>query len=214
MTFAEKLNNAWRKNDSMVCVGLDPDLKKLPAVLKDEKYPIFAFNKALIDATCHAVCAYKPQAAFYAGQQAEDQLMMTMEYLRETCPEIPVILDVKRGDIGSTASKLEDINTSVMPITLLFVIGFMVVVFSMSAGDVDNSLMKICSFVPFTSPMAMFTRIAMSTVPWYEIAISVVILIASVIAVGVISAKIYRIGVLLYGTPPKLGAIIKAIRKA
>jgi len=118
------------------------------------------------------------------------------------------------GAIGSTASKLEDINTSVMPITLLFVIGFMVVVFSMSAGDVDNSLMKICSFVPFTSPMAMFTRIAMSTVPWYEIAISVVILIASVIAVGVISAKIYRIGVLLYGTPPKLGAIIKAIRKA
>ncbi|MBQ7394633.1 MAG: orotidine-5'-phosphate decarboxylase [Lentisphaeria bacterium] len=104
MTFAEKLNTAWRKNDSMVCVGLDPDLKKLPAVLKDEKYPIFAFNKALIDATCHAVCAYKPQAAFYAGQQAEDQLMMTMEYLRETCPEIPVILDVKRGDIGSTAS--------------------------------------------------------------------------------------------------------------
>ena len=104
MTFMEKLSAAWRANDSMVCVGLDPDLKKLPAVFKNEKYPIYSFNRALIDATRHAVCAYKPQAAFYAGQRAEEELMMTMEYLRKTCPEIPVILDVKRGDIGSTAA--------------------------------------------------------------------------------------------------------------
>jgi ABC-2 type transport system permease protein len=62
--------------------------------------------------------------------------------------------------------------------------------------------------------MAMFTRIAMSTVPWYEITISIVILIASVIGVGVLSAKIYRVGVLLYGTSPKPGALIKAIRRA
>ncbi len=118
------------------------------------------------------------------------------------------------GAIGSTASKLEDINTSVMPITLLFVAGFMVVMISLAEGNVDTLLMKICSFVPFTSPMAMFTRIAMSTVPIYEIIISIALLIASVVGVGVISAKIYRIGVLLYGTPPKLGAILKAIRKA
>ncbi len=118
------------------------------------------------------------------------------------------------GAIGSTASKLEDINTSVMPITLLFVAGFMVVVFSMSSGNVDNTLMRVCSYIPFTSPMAMFTRIAMSSVPLYEILISIVILIASVFGVGVLSAKIYRVGVLLYGTPPKLGAIIKAVRKA
>ncbi|MBE5922258.1 MAG: ABC transporter permease [Lachnospiraceae bacterium] len=118
------------------------------------------------------------------------------------------------GAIGSTASKLEDINTSVMPLTFLFIIAFMVVVFSMSSGDVDNIAMIICSYVPFTSPMAMFTRIAMSTVPWYEIVISIAILVASVIGVGVISAKIYRVGVLLYGTTPKLGAIIKAVRKA
>ena len=77
------------------------------------------------------------------------------------------------GAIGSTASKLEDINTSVMPITLLFIFAFLVVVFSMTNGNVDNLLMKICSYVPFTSPMAMFTRIAMSTVPFYEIAVSV-----------------------------------------
>ncbi len=118
------------------------------------------------------------------------------------------------GAVGSTASKLEDINTSVMPITILFIAGFFVVVFSMTSGNTDTVLMKACSFIPFTSPMAMFTRIAMSTVPWYEILISIALLIGSVFGVGVLSAKIYRVGVLLYGTPPKIGAILKAIRKA
>lgn len=118
------------------------------------------------------------------------------------------------GAIGSMASKLEDINTSVMPVTLLFIAGFIVVMMSMSSGDVDSLLMRICSYVPFTSPMAMFTRIAMSTVPFYEVAISIIILIGTVIAIGVAAAKIYRVGVLLYGTTPKIGSIIKAIRKA
>ena len=113
------------------------------------------------------------------------------------------------GAIGSTASKLEDINTSVMPITFLFIIAFFVVIFSMTSGSIDNILMKVCSFIPFTSPMAMFTRIAMSTVSWYEIAISIAVLIASTVGVGFISAKIYRVGVLLYGTPPKIGSVIK-----
>jgi ABC-2 type transport system permease protein len=115
------------------------------------------------------------------------------------------------GAIGSTASKLEDINTSVMPITFLFIIAFMVVMFSMSTGSVDNTAMVIASYVPFTSPMAMFTRICMSTVAWYEILISIAVLVASVIGVGVLSARIYRVGVLLYGTPPKLGKILKAV---
>lgn len=118
------------------------------------------------------------------------------------------------GAIGSTASKVEDINTSVMPLTFLFIAAFFVVVFSMSSGNVDNMVMKVCSYIPFTSPMAMFTRIAMSTVPFYEIMISIVILILSVFGIGVISAKIYRVGVLLYGTTPKFSAIIKAVRKA
>lgn len=117
------------------------------------------------------------------------------------------------GAIGSTASKLEDINTSVMPITILFIIAFFVVMFSLVSGNVDNTLIKVCSYIPFTSPMAMFTRIAMSTVPWYEILISIVILIGSVIGVGVLSAKIYRVGVLLYGTTPKLGTILKMVRR-
>lgn len=118
------------------------------------------------------------------------------------------------GAIGSTASKLEDINTSVMPITFLFIIAFMVVMFSMSSGSVDNTAMLVCSYIPFTSPMAMFTRICMSTVAWYEIAISIAILIGSTIGIGVLSAKIYRVGVLMYGTSPKIGNIIKAVWKA
>ena len=117
------------------------------------------------------------------------------------------------GAIGSTASKLEDINTSVMPITFLFIIAFMVVMFSMSSGSVDNTAMLVCSYIPFTSPMAMFTRICMSTVAWYEIAVSIAILIGSTIGIGILSAKIYRIGVLLYGMPPKFSNIMKTVFK-
>ena len=117
------------------------------------------------------------------------------------------------GAIGSTASKLEDINTSVMPITFLFIIAFMVVMFSMSSGSVDNTAMLICSYIPFTSPMAMFTRICMSTVAWYEIAASIAILVGSTVGIGILSAKIYRVGVLLYGMPPKFSTIMKTVFK-
>ena len=115
------------------------------------------------------------------------------------------------GAVGSTASKLEDINTSVMPITFLFIIALLVVVFSMTSASIDNVAMMICSYLPFTSPIAMFTRIAMSEVAWYEIAISISVLAASTVGVGVLSARIYRVGVLLYGTKPKLGEIMKSI---
>ena len=118
------------------------------------------------------------------------------------------------GAVGSTASKLEDINTSVMPITILFVVAFIVIMISMSSGNVDNTIMKVCSFIPFTSPMSMFTRLAMSTVPWYEIAISIAILVGSTVGIGLLSAKIYRVGVLMYGTTPKISNIIKAVWKA
>lgn len=118
------------------------------------------------------------------------------------------------GAIGSTATKLEDINTSVMPLTMLFIVAFCVVMFGLASGSVDNMAMMICSFIPFTSPIAMFTRIAMSTVPVYQIALSIGILAVSVAGIGVLSAKIYRVGVLLYGTPPKIGAIAKAVWRA
>lgn len=117
------------------------------------------------------------------------------------------------GAIGSTATKLEDINTSVMPITFLFIIAFFVVMFSMASGNVDNIVMQVCSYIPFTSPMAMFTRIAMSTVAWYEIVISVGVLVGSVVGIGTLAAKIYRVGVLLYGTRPKFGTILKTVFK-
>ena len=118
------------------------------------------------------------------------------------------------GAVGSTASKLEDINTSVTLIAMMFVVSFLVVIVSMSSGNVDTVLTKVCSYSPFTSPIAMFTRIAMSTVSIYEICASIAILIVSVIGIGVLSAKIYRVGVLLYGNKPKLGSIIKAVLKA
>ena len=105
MNCMEKLANIWRTNDSMVCVGLDPDLGKLPACVKNCEYPIFEFNKAIVDATAEYVCAYKPQAAYYAGQDCDDELAMTIDYIQEKYPHIPVILDVKRGDIGSTAEQ-------------------------------------------------------------------------------------------------------------
>ena len=117
------------------------------------------------------------------------------------------------GAIGSTVSKMEDVNTSTQPISYLFIIGFTIVMFSMIAGGVDTPLMKICSYVPFTSPMAMFTRICMSTVAWYEILISIVTLVASVVGIGFVSAKIYRVGVLLYGTSPKFFTILKNVLK-
>ncbi|MFA7231046.1 MAG: orotidine-5'-phosphate decarboxylase [Victivallaceae bacterium] len=103
MTFIEKIRRAWTKNNSLVCVGLDPDLEKLPACVKQCEFPIFEFNKALIDATHDLVCSYKPQAAYYAGQNADDQLKMTIDYIKQNYPAVPVILDVKRGDIGATA---------------------------------------------------------------------------------------------------------------
>jgi ABC-2 type transport system permease protein len=116
--------------------------------------------------------------------------------------------------VGSLASKVEDINTSSMPVTMLFVAAFMIVMFSMTSGNVDSTLMQVCSYIPFTSPMAMFTRIAMSQVPFYQILISVVILVVFAYAIGILSAKIYRVGVLLYGNKPKLTSVMKSVWRA
>jgi orotidine-5'-phosphate decarboxylase len=105
MNFIAKLRAAWTTSNSLLCVGLDPDPAKLPAPLRGQPNSIFEFNKAIIDATHDLVCAYKPQIAYFAAQSAEDQLLQTMEYVRTEYPHIPVILDAKRGDIGSTADQ-------------------------------------------------------------------------------------------------------------
>ncbi len=102
MNFYDKLRAAWRNNDSLVCVGLDPDPAKLPACVREQEKPVFTFNKAIIDATKDLVCAYKPQAACYAAQNADAELAETICYIHEVAPDVPVILDAKRADIGNT----------------------------------------------------------------------------------------------------------------
>jgi len=103
--FAQQLEGAWKKNDSLVCVGLDPEIERFPAHIRKEPSPIFQFNRSIIDATADLVCAYKPQFAHYAAYEAEDQLERTIEYIHRVHPGIPVILDAKRGDIGNTAER-------------------------------------------------------------------------------------------------------------
>ena len=103
MKFIERLRLAWMAQQSLLCVGLDPDPAKLPRHLAGAKHPIFAFGRAIVDATADLVCAFKPQIAYYAAARAEDQLEMTIAHIRRHHPTIPVILDAKRGDVGSTA---------------------------------------------------------------------------------------------------------------
>ncbi len=103
MTFIDKLSAAWTRNDSLLCVGLDPDLARIPAHLQGQPYAIVQFCKAIIDATADLACAFKPQIAYFAALGAEDQLEQICAYLRTNYPHIPIVLDAKRGDIGATA---------------------------------------------------------------------------------------------------------------
>ncbi|MEQ8161357.1 MAG: orotidine-5'-phosphate decarboxylase [Smithellaceae bacterium] len=105
MTFKEKLKTIWSKNNSLLCVGLDPDISRVPVHLKNGLDSIFQFNKAVIDATHDLVCAFKPQIAYFSAEGAEKQLEQTIAYIKSKYPHIPIILDAKRGDIGSTAQK-------------------------------------------------------------------------------------------------------------
>jgi orotidine-5'-phosphate decarboxylase len=103
MTFIEKLQAAWRDNDSLVCVGLDPDPARFPAHLAQHADAFFEFGREIVDATADLVCAFKPQFAHYAAAGATGALFKTIAHIRAHHPRIPVILDAKRGDIGSTA---------------------------------------------------------------------------------------------------------------
>jgi orotidine-5'-phosphate decarboxylase len=105
VTFNERLKNIWKKNNSLVCVGLDPDLSRFPDHLKNGLDSIFQFNKAIIDATHDLVCAFKPQVAYFSAEGAEKQLEQTIAYIKNNYPHTLVFLDAKRGDIGSTAKK-------------------------------------------------------------------------------------------------------------
>jgi orotidine-5'-phosphate decarboxylase len=103
MNFIKAIESAWQEKDSLVCVGLDPDISKIPPHLRNLKNPLFEFNKAIVDATADLVCAFKPQVAYYSASHAERDLELTIDYIHQNHPGIPVILDAKRGDIGSTA---------------------------------------------------------------------------------------------------------------
>ena len=109
MTFTQMLAAAWRKNDSLLCVGLDPDPAKFPAHLKRggerDDNAILEFCTAIVDATADLVCAFKPQIAYFAACRAEDQLEALIAHIHDKHPGIPVILDAKRGDIGATAEQ-------------------------------------------------------------------------------------------------------------
>ncbi len=105
MNFIQQLGQAWQQNHSLLCIGLDPDLAKMPPHLRHAKDGIFTFCKAIIDATHDLACAYKPQIAYFAALGAEDQLQQICDYLRSNYPHLPIILDAKRGDIGATATQ-------------------------------------------------------------------------------------------------------------
>jgi orotidine-5'-phosphate decarboxylase len=104
-TFREKFAAASARADSLLCVGLDPEFSRLPAALASRQKPFFEFNRELIDATAEAACSYKFQIAHYAAEAREDELEESIAYLRQAHPDIPIILDAKRGDIGSTAER-------------------------------------------------------------------------------------------------------------
>ncbi|MCL2524930.1 MAG: orotidine-5'-phosphate decarboxylase [Betaproteobacteria bacterium] len=105
MTFTQMLAAAAQKNDSLLCVGLDPDPAKFPAHLHGRADAIYQFCAAIVDATADLVCTFKPQIAYFAARRAEDQLEALIAHIHERHPGIPVVLDAKRGDIGSTAEQ-------------------------------------------------------------------------------------------------------------
>ena len=105
MTFLDMLDAAERRNHSMLCVGLDPDPAKFPAHLQGDPRKIYDFCAAIVDATAELVIAFKPQIAYFAAHRAEQQLEQLVMHIRRSAPDVPVILDAKRGDIGSTAEQ-------------------------------------------------------------------------------------------------------------
>ena len=105
MTFLDMLGAAERQNKSMLCVGLDPDPAKFPGHLKGDASRIYDFCAAIVDEVADLVSAFKPQIAYFAAHRAEDQLERLMAHMRRAAPLVPIILDAKRGDIGSTAEQ-------------------------------------------------------------------------------------------------------------
>ena len=105
MNFLDQLRAAERQNASLLCVGLDPEPAKFPEKYKGDASKIYDFCAAIVDATADLVIAFKPQIAYFAAHRAEGQLEQLMAHMRRAAPQVPIILDAKRGDIGSTAEQ-------------------------------------------------------------------------------------------------------------
>ena len=105
MNFLDQLRTAERQNGSLLCVGLDPDPAKFPEPYRGDASRIYDFCAAIVDATADLVIAFKPQIAYFAAHRAEAQLERLVAHMRSAAPHVPVILDAKRGDIGSTAEQ-------------------------------------------------------------------------------------------------------------
>jgi orotidine-5'-phosphate decarboxylase len=105
MTFLDMLRTAARQNGSMLCVGLDPEPTRFPLHLRGDANKIYDFCAQIVDATADLAIAFKPQIAYFAAHRAEGQLERLMEHIRRAAPNVPIILDAKRGDIGSTAEQ-------------------------------------------------------------------------------------------------------------
>jgi orotidine-5'-phosphate decarboxylase len=105
MAFLAQLQQLQARRDSLLCVGLDPEPERFPAPWRGDAARTFDFCARIVDATKDLVCAYKPQIAYFAAQRAEEQLERLIAYIRRVAPDVPVILDAKRGDIGSTAAQ-------------------------------------------------------------------------------------------------------------
>ena len=105
MNFLDQLRAAQSQNQSMLCVGLDPEPTRFPAGIARDPEGIYAFCAAIVEATADLAMAFKPQIAYFAAHRAEPQLERLMRRMREIAPHVPIILDAKRGDIGSTAEQ-------------------------------------------------------------------------------------------------------------
>ena len=102
-TFHDRLKEAWSRSGSLICVGLDPVRSRLPGALRQSPSGLRDFCCAIAEATADLVCAFKPQAAHFAAEGAEDQLAEVIAFIQRRWPDVPVILDAKRSDIGATA---------------------------------------------------------------------------------------------------------------
>ena len=152
---------------------------------------------------------------------ASNQLLMTLFNIPTDTIVISVMLFVLGffvyaflyAAIGSLSSRVEDINTSILPVTFISIASFMLVFYSMMSNNTNSTLMKICSWFPLTSPFALLVRASMTDLSFIESAGAIATLLVTCTIIGYIAAAIYKMGVLLYGKPPKLGELFKLMRK-